>query len=48
MELEQQITQESVIFRPKRRDSAGRDEQQARAMDLPPASGSKAYFLAKG
>src|SRR6266851_3741202 len=44
MELEQQVTQESVIFRPKKRDSAGRDEQQARAMDTPPASGSKALY----
>lgn len=44
MELEQQLTQESVIFRPKKRDSAGRDEQQQRAMDTPPASGSKALY----
>jgi hypothetical protein len=44
MELEQQVTQESVVFRPKKRDSAGRDEQQQRAMDLPPASGSKALY----
>jgi hypothetical protein len=44
MELEQQVTQEAVVFRPKKRDSAGRDEQQVRAMDTPPASGSKALY----
>ncbi len=41
-QLEQQITEQEIVFRPKKRDSAGRDEQQQRAMDLPPASGSRA------
>lgn len=41
-QLEQAISEQEVIFRPKKRDSAGRDEQQARAMDTPPASGSRA------
>jgi len=43
-QLEQQITEEQVVYRPKKRDSAGRDEQQQRAMDTPPASGSRALF----
>jgi hypothetical protein len=44
MELEQVISEQEVRYRPKKRDSAGRDEQQARAMDLPPRSGSKALY----
>jgi hypothetical protein len=44
MELEQVITEQEVRYRPKRRDSCGRDEQTARAMDTPPASGSKALY----
>jgi hypothetical protein len=44
MELEQVITEQEVRYRPKKRDQAGRDEQQQRAMDLPPASGSKALY----
>jgi hypothetical protein len=44
MELEQAVTQEAVVFRPKKRDSAGRDEQQQRAMDLPPASGTQSLY----
>lgn len=44
MELEQQITEQTVIYRPAKRDSAGRTEQQQRAMDLPPASGSRPLY----
>jgi hypothetical protein len=43
-QLEQVVSQEEVVYRPKKRDSAGRDEQQVRAMDLPPASGDRAVF----
>jgi hypothetical protein len=41
-QLEQVVSEQAVVYRPKKRDSAGRDEQQARAMDLPPRSGSAA------
>ena len=41
-QLEQVVSEQEVVFRPKKRDSAGRDEQQARAMDTQPASGSRA------
>ena len=44
MELEQQVTEQSVVYKPKKRDSAGRTEQQARAMDLAPASGSRPLY----
>jgi hypothetical protein len=43
-QLEQVVSEQEIVFRPKRRDSAGRDEQQARAMDLPPRSGSRALY----
>src|SRR5260370_18441317 len=43
-QLEQVVSEQEVVYRPKKRDSAGRDEQQARAMDLPPASGFKAIY----
>jgi hypothetical protein len=43
-QLEQVVSQEEVVYRPKKRDSAGRDEQQARAMDLPPREGSRDVF----
>lgn len=42
MELEQQVSEQAVVYKPKKMDSAGRDEQQARAMDTPPASGARA------
>jgi hypothetical protein len=41
MELEQAVTEQAVVYKPKKRDSAGRTEQQARAMDLPPRPGSR-------
>lgn len=43
-QLEQVINEQDVVFKPRKRDSAGRDEQQQRAMDTPPASGSKALY----
>jgi hypothetical protein len=43
-QLERVVSQEEIVYKPRNRDSAGRDEQQARAMDLPPASGSKALY----
>jgi hypothetical protein len=41
-QLERVATESEVIYRPKNRDSAGRDEQQQRAMDLEPRSGARA------
>jgi hypothetical protein len=44
MELEQVVSQEQTVFRPKKRDAAGRDEQTQRAMDLPPREGSRELY----
>src|SRR5215469_16442922 len=44
MELEPQVSEQVVTYRPAKRDSAGRTEAQARSMDLPPASGSRPLF----
>lgn len=43
-QLEQVPDMAEVLYRPKKRDSAGRDEQTQRAMDLPPRSGSAALY----
>lgn len=44
MELERAVTQQDVVYRPKKKDSCGRDEQQSRAMDTPPREGSRELY----
>lgn len=43
-QLEQVVSQEQIVYRPKKRDSAGRDAATAASMDLPPRSGSRALY----
>ncbi len=43
-QLEQVVSQEQIVYRPKKRDSCGRDAQTAASMDLPPRSGSRALY----
>lgn len=44
MELEPVTSEQTIVYKPQRRDSAGRTEQQQRAMDLPPASGLRPLY----
>lgn len=44
MELEQQVTEQAVVFRPKKRDSAGRTQEVADSMDLPPREGARPKY----
>jgi hypothetical protein len=43
-QLEQVVSAEQIVYKPKKRDSAGRDAQTAASMDLPPRSGSRALY----
>ena len=44
MELEQQVTEQPVVFRPKKRNSAGRTQEVADSMDLPPREGARPKY----
>lgn len=44
MEPEQQVTEQAVVFRPKKRDSAGRTQEVADSMDLPPREGARPKY----
>jgi hypothetical protein len=48
MELEQQVSAQQIVFKPKKLDSCRRDEETARAMDLPPRPGSRETFPGSG
>lgn len=44
MELEPVVSEQTIIYKPQKRDSAGRDKRTADSMDLPPREGSRPLY----
>lgn len=44
MELEPVASGQTIVYKPQKRDSAGRDKRTADAMDLPPREGSRPLY----
>lgn len=44
MELEPVVSEQTIVYKPQKRDSAGRDKRTADAMDLSPREGSRPLY----